>query len=149
MQSAMPLLDVNVLIGAHRVGSPRHEEYARFLVSMATSAGNYSIPTVVRSGFLRIVTNRRIFPVPTPLDKALQFLESLLERDNHTEMEPGERHWKLFVGLCQKIEAKGNDIPDAYLAALSLEKGAELLTADRGFARFPGLKWRHPLDGKD
>jgi hypothetical protein len=143
----MPLLDVNVLIGAHRLGSHRHKEYARFIESLATSVGNYSIPTIVRSGFLRIVTNRRIFPVPTPLDKALEFLDSLLERANHMEMEPGERHWKLFAGLCQEIEARGNDIPDAYLAALALEKGAELITADRGFARFPGLRWKHPLDG--
>ena len=142
----MPLLDVNILIGAHRFGSPRHEEYAGFLVSLATSAGTYSIPAVVRSGFLRIVTNRRIFAVPTPLDKALEFLDSLLERENHTELEPGERHWKLFARLCRKIEAKGNDIPDAYLAALALEKGTELLSADRGFARFPELKWKHPLD---
>jgi predicted nucleic acid-binding protein len=117
----MPLLDVNVLIGAHRLGSSRHKEYARFVESLATSAGTYSIPSIVRSGFLRIVTNRRIFPVPTPLDKALEFLD----------------------------EAKGNDIPDAYLAALALEKGTELITADRGFARFPGLRWTHPLDGKD
>jgi hypothetical protein len=142
----MPLLDVNVLIGAHRLGSPRHKEYARFLDALATSAGNYSIPTIVRSGFLRIVTNRRIFVVPTPLDLALAFLDSLLERENHADMEPGNRHWQLFAGLCRKIEAKGNDIPDAYLAALALEKGTELITADRGFARFPGLKWKHPLD---
>lgn len=145
----MPLLDVNVLIGAHRLGSPRHKEYAHFLATLVTSDGIYSIPTIVRSGFLRIVTNRRIFPVPTPLDKALQFLDSLLERENHIEMEPGERHWELFAALCRKIEAKGNDIPDAYLAALALEKGTELITADRGFARFPGLNWKHPLDGKD
>jgi hypothetical protein len=145
----MPLLDVNVLIGAHRLGSHRHKEYARFVESLATSDVNYSIPAVVRSGFLRIVTNRRIFPVPTPLDIALEFLDSLLERDNHTDLEPGERHWKLFIGLCRKIEAKGNDIPDAYLAALALEKATELITADRSFARFPGLRWKHPLDGKD
>jgi toxin-antitoxin system PIN domain toxin len=145
----MSLLDVNVLIAAHRFGSPRHKEYARFVASLATSAGHYSIPAVVRSGFLRIVTNRRIFPVPTPLDSAFEFLDSLLERENHTEMEPGERHWSLFAALCRKIEAKGNDIPDAYLAALAMEHGTELISADRGFARFPGLKWRHPLDVRD
>jgi toxin-antitoxin system PIN domain toxin len=143
----MSLLDVNVLVSAHRLGSPRHKEFADHLESLATSAENYSIPIVVRSGFLRIVTNRRIFAVPTPLDLALAFLDSLLERENHTDMEPGERHWTLFSGLCRKIEAKGNDIPDAYLAALALEKGTELITADRGFARFPGLQWKHPLDG--
>jgi toxin-antitoxin system PIN domain toxin len=144
----MSLLDVNVLVGAHRLGSPRHKEYARYIESLATSVENFSVPTVVRSGFLRIVTNHRIFAVPTPLDLALQFLDSLLERENYTDMEPGERHWQLFAGLCRKIEAKGNDIPDAYLAALALEKGTELMTADRGFARFPGLKWKHPLDDR-
>jgi toxin-antitoxin system PIN domain toxin len=143
----MSLLDVNVLVGAHRLGSPRHKEYAGYLKSLATSAENYSIPIVVRSGFLRIVTNHRIFAVPTPLDVALQFLDSLLERENHTDLEPGNRHWQLFAELCRRIEAKGNDIPDAYLAALALEKGTELISADRGFARFPGLEWRHPLDG--
>ena len=125
------------------------DKYARFMESLATSGDHYSIPTVVRSGFLRIVTNRRIFPVPTPLDSALAFLDSLLERKNHTEMEPGERHWNLFATLCRKIEAKENDIPDAYLAALAMERGTELITADRGFARFPGLKWQHPLDERD
>ena len=145
----MSILDVNVLISAHRFGSPRHKEYARFVESLMTSAVSYSIPTVVRSGFLRIVTNHRIFPVPTPLDYALEFLDSLLERENHLEMEPGERHWKLFAALCRRIGAKGNDIPDAYLAALALEMGTELITADLGFSRFPGLKWKHPLDGEE
>ena len=42
--------------------------------------------------------------------------------------------------------ARGNDVPDAYLAALAIEQGATWITTDRGFARFPGLRWRLPLD---
>ena len=34
----------------------------------------------------------------------------------------------------------------AYLAATAIEIGAELVTADRGFGRWPGLRWHHPLD---
>jgi uncharacterized protein len=54
-------------------------------------------------------------------------------------------HWDIFAGLCRAGGAQGNLIPDAYLAALASESGSELVTADRGLARFPGLRWRHPL----
>ena len=57
----------------------------------------------------------------------------------------GERHWQHFRRLATRIEARGNDLPDAYLAAYAVENGATWLSADRGFARFPGLRWRHPL----
>ena len=57
--------------------------------------------------------------------------------------------WSALVGAGLKPAPTVGDIPDAYLAALALEKGTELITTDRGFARFPGLKWKHPLDGKD
>jgi hypothetical protein len=58
---------------------------------------------------------------------------------------PGERHWDIFQRLCREANAKGNLIPDAYLAALAIESGAEWITTDRDYARFPGLRWRHPL----
>jgi hypothetical protein len=59
---------------------------------------------------------------------------------------PGERHWEIFTRLCRGTDAKGNVVPDAYLAALAIEAGAEWVTTDRDYARFPGLRWRHPLD---
>jgi predicted nucleic acid-binding protein len=61
-------------------------------------------------------------------------------------ISPGSRHWGIFVDLCRKVGAKGNLIPDAYLAALAIESGSEWITTDRDYARFPGLRWRHPLD---
>jgi predicted nucleic acid-binding protein len=58
----------------------------------------------------------------------------------------GDRHWDIFAALCRKTRARGNHIPDAFLAALAIESGSEFVTADRGFARNPELRWRHPLD---
>jgi hypothetical protein len=58
---------------------------------------------------------------------------------------PGDRHWEIFTRLCRESEAKGNIVGDAYLAALAMESGSEWITTDRDYARFPGLRWRHPL----
>jgi predicted nucleic acid-binding protein len=61
-------------------------------------------------------------------------------------LRPGERHWGLFRRLAGDIDARGNDVADAYLAAYALENNATWLSADRGFARFQRLRWRHPLE---
>jgi predicted nucleic acid-binding protein len=58
----------------------------------------------------------------------------------------GDRHWPIFVDLYRRVGVAGNRVPDAYLAALAIEHGATLATADRGFARYPGRRWEHPLD---
>jgi len=60
-------------------------------------------------------------------------------------LAPGPQHWEIFSGLCQAIGAKGGIVTDAYFAALAIESGSEWITTDRDYARFPGLRWRHPL----
>jgi uncharacterized protein len=52
----------------------------------------------------------------------------------------------LFLNLCRSADARGSLVAGAYLAALAIETGSELITTDRDFARFAGLHWRHPLD---
>jgi hypothetical protein len=60
-------------------------------------------------------------------------------------VRPGPRHWSIFARFCREIGARGNLVPDAFLAALAIEAGCEIITCDRDFARFTGLRWRHPL----
>ena len=64
-------------------------------------------------------------------------------------VQEGPRHRDIFERLCLKAGARGNLFPDAYFAALAIENGATLYCADRGFARFPGLRWQHPLEDTD
>jgi uncharacterized protein len=142
----MDLPDVNVLVYAHREDAEDHERYARWLEALVESDAPFGLSDLVLSGFLRVVTHPRIFDPPTPLEGAMTFVESLRTRPNCVPVAAGERHWELFTGLCRRVGAKGNAVPDAYLAALAIESGNEWVTADRGFARFPGLRWRHPLD---
>jgi toxin-antitoxin system PIN domain toxin len=98
------------------------------------------------SGFVRVVMHPRIFIPPSSLEEALAFVGELRDRPNCVILAPGPRHWDLFVRLCRTAGAKGNLVPDAYHAALAIESGSEWITTDRGFGRFPGLRWRHPLD---
>ena len=112
---------------------------------LATGPEAFGLADAVLSGFLRIVTHPRVFATPTPLVEALRFVEALRGRPNAVRVEPGARHWGLFVDLCRAVDARGNLVPDAWLAALAIESGCEWVTTDRDYARFPGLRWRHPL----
>jgi hypothetical protein len=92
------------------------------------------------------VTHPRIFKTPTPLEIALTFAAVIRDRPNAVLIAPADRHWDIFVRLCRTAGAKGNHVADAYLAALAIESGCEWVTTDRDYARFEGLRWRHPLD---
>jgi len=142
----MILLDVNVLVHAHREDAERHDEYCDWLEGALDQPPGVAVSELVLSGCLRVITHPKVFREPTPLPIALEFLEDFRERDAVRVLAPGPRHWAIFTDLCQRGEARGNLVPDAFHAALAIELGCEWITADRGFARFPDLKWRHPLD---
>jgi hypothetical protein len=139
------LPDVNVLVYAHRQDALRHQEYLNWLNQVLNSDAAFGVSDLVLSGFLRVVTHPRVFRDPTPLSLAQEFAVAIHDHPNALTVSPGERHWDIFQRLCQEVEAKGNLIADAYLAALAIEAGAEWITTDRDFARFPLLRWRHPL----
>ena len=141
----MIITDVNVLVYAYRAEAVDHESYGRWLETVANGDEAFALSEVVLSGFVRVVTHPRIFRPPSPINHALDFAEDLLEQPNCVMIRPGPRHWDLFARLCRESGAHGNLVPDAYLAALAIEAGCELVTTDRDFARFKGLRWRHPL----
>lgn len=141
----MILPDVNVLVYAHRRDSPRHAEYRAWLEDELSGPAAFGLSDLVLSGFLRIVTHPRVFADPTPLDDALEFVDVLRDRENRVPIAPGPRHWSIFRELCETAGVRGNLVPDAYLAALAIEAGAEFITTDRDFTRFPELRTRHPL----
>lgn len=62
-------------------------------------------------------------------------------------VSPGTWTWEIFLDLLERAAPRGNLVPDAYLAAMAIESGCEWITTDRDYARFPELRWRHPLEG--
>ena len=93
---------------------------------------------------MRIATHPKIFRQPSALDEVLRFCEVLLDQPHCVPIQPGEGHWEIFTRLCRDANARGNLVPDAWLAALAIESGCEWVTLDRDYGRFPGLKWHPP-----
>jgi len=105
----------------------------------------YGIVDLVCSGFIRIVTHPRIFRPASTIDEALTFVDQVRGQPACVPIAPGPRHWQIFTRLCRATGARGNLVPDAYLAALAIESGSEWITADGDYGRFPGLRWRRPF----
>jgi toxin-antitoxin system PIN domain toxin len=139
------LFDVNVLIYAQDRSAKDHQAYYNWLQDILNSSVAFGLCDVVLSGFIRIVTHPRILKAPMRSGDALDIIAELRNHPNSLIVEPGDHHWRIFDHLCRHVNAAGNAVPDAYIAALAIESKSELVTADRGFARFPGLAWRHPL----
>ncbi len=142
----MTLFDVNILVYAHRSESPFYPVISEWLKTFVKSDQTFALTSAVTAGFMRIVTHPRIYESPSDIDAATAFVQNLLERPNCTVLEPGIRHWQLFSTLCSSLKARGNAVPDLHLAALALEADCSFASADKGFRRIPGLKWRNPLD---
>lgn len=141
----MLIADVNVFLYAHRAESSRHEEYRDWLQGALTGVEPFGVSELVLSAFLRISTHHRVYLEPSPLEVALEFCQTVVEAPAAVRVRPGPDHWALFTTLVSKAGARGNLVPDAYLAALALEHGATWVTTDRGFARYPQLRWTEPL----
>jgi len=142
----MLLCDVNVLVYAHRGDATHHARYRSWLERALANEPAFGVSELVLSGFVRVVTHPRIFQDPTPLQTALAFAAALRDHPHAIPVYPGVQHWGIFARLCESAGAKGNLVADAYLAALAIESGAEWITTDRDYARFPGLRYRHPFD---
>jgi toxin-antitoxin system PIN domain toxin len=141
----MRLPDVNVLLYTFRDAAPDHQRYRAWLEATVEAEEPFAVADVVLSGFVRVATHPRIFDPPASLDEAFAFARALRGAPTAVLVAPGPRHFDLFEKLCRDGSARGNLVSDAYLAALAIESGSELVTTDRDFARFPGLRWRHPL----
>lgn len=141
----MILTDVNVLVYAFRKDAVDHGRYRDWLQGTMNAPDAYGVADVVLSGFLRVVTHPKVFRQPSTWAEASDFARAVRTQPNSRRIACGDRHWDIFVDLCRRVDAKGNLVADAFLAALAIESGCEWITTDRDYARFPGLRWRHPL----
>ncbi|MBI3688233.1 MAG: type II toxin-antitoxin system VapC family toxin [Actinobacteria bacterium] len=137
--------DVNLLLYAVDSGSPHHETAATWWRSALKGREPIGLPWVTALAFLRLTTNPRIFVRPLGAVQAADVVEGWFGRRHVVPIEPTQRHLALLRGLLDAVGTAGNLVTDAHLAALAIEHGATLCSADADFGRFPGLRWRNPL----
>jgi hypothetical protein len=141
----MMLMDVNVLVYAHREDVKDHLAYRAWLESVLDSNTAYGFSELVLSGFVRVVSHPKVFEKPSSPEVALAFAEQIRSPEHAIRLAPGGGHWDLFSQCVKSASACGNDVPDAYHAALAMEWDCDWVTTDKGFRRFKGLRVRHPL----
>jgi predicted nucleic acid-binding protein len=141
----MILLDVNVLVHAHREDADR---MLRSSFGLKVTCKRH-LECGFGVGAQRLFTRdypSKDFQNTNPSGASARIRRGLPHAQGGCVLGPGPDRWHIFTQLCRKADARGNLVPDAYHAALALELGCEWITLDRGFARFPGLKWKHPLE---
>jgi len=141
----MILPDLNVLLYAADSTSARHQ-VAKSLLEEAinTSGEEVGLPWVIHLGFLRLATSAKVFPNPMTVEQALEWLDHLRAAPTVVALNPGKAHAGILRHLLLTVGTGGNLTTDAHLAALALEHDAKILTGDRDFLRFPGLKVAFP-----
>lgn len=145
----MLMPDVNILVYAHREDEKLHEPYAKWLKALVDGAEPFALSVLVAVGFVRIVTNRRIYQDPTPLPVALAFVEQMTTHPRCRIAVPSQTHLGETMRLCRATAATGKLVADAQHAALAISEGCSWVTRDGDFGRFEphGLRWQHLVLG--
>jgi toxin-antitoxin system PIN domain toxin len=141
------LLDANVLLYAYDSTSAQHEVAAKWLAAALSGAEPTCFSWMTLIAFVRIATNPRAVQRPLRVEDACAIVSSWLDQPCVSVLTPGDRHWAILSRLLVESQASGPLAMDAHLAALAIEHGAVMVTSDRDFRRFDGLKILDPLEG--
>lgn len=143
----MILLDVNVLVYAHRPESSPVTGVTEWLESALSSGESVAVWDVILASAYRILTHPKFFSIhenrELAAEEVLDFLSFV--RDNSIVVSPGPKYWPMFLRIVKSTNATGNMVTDAGIAVLAIERNCRLATFDRDFERFPGLNWFRPI----
>ena len=139
--------DANLLLYAYDSTSDLQAPAGRWLSQILSGSETVGLSWLSVGAFLRIATNSRLGANHIPMSTAIGIVEQWLAVRAVRLIVPGEGHWPVLKEMLVAGRVQGPVTTDAQLAALTMEYGGTLHTADRDFARFPGLRWVNPLAG--
>ena len=141
----MRIPDLNLLIYAVDRQAPLHRSALRWWDATLSGTETVGLAWSVLLGFVRLTTSTRVVRSPLAAEAALDYVDRWLALPVTTVVDPTPRHASVLRDLLGRTGTGGNLVADAHLAALAIEHGAQLCSADRDFGRFPGLTWVDPL----
>jgi hypothetical protein len=142
------LIDANLLIYAIDADSAQHARTRRWLEDTLSSETWVGLAWIVLLAFVRITTRPGIMRRPLTPEHAIGFVDSWLAQPYVTLVAPGDRHWPVMRNLLLAGGTAGNLTSDAHLAALAIEHGCQIASADNDFLRFPGITLVNPLSAE-
>jgi toxin-antitoxin system PIN domain toxin len=134
------VVDANVLLNAVNRRSPHHYRARTWLRDALRGSETIGFPWIVLVAFLRLTTGGVVLEDRLSADQAMDVVEGWLERPNAVVVEPMARHLAILRGLLAVPGNAANVVNDAHIAALAVEYGAEVVSFDRDFGRFPGVR---------
>ncbi|HXG86721.1 MAG TPA: TA system VapC family ribonuclease toxin [Vicinamibacterales bacterium] len=141
----MKIIDTNLLVYAYVPALEQHAAAKRWFEQTLTDDESVGLAWVSVLGFVRVVTNPRVFRIPLLLDRAVAVVDGWFQQQAVEIILPTPRHWSTLRDMLIQGQAGGAMTTDAHLAALAVEHGATIYTTDRDFLRFPGVKVFNPL----
>ncbi len=141
------LVDANLLIYSRDEDSPFHTASLAWLASQLNGDRPVGIAWSSIVAFLRVITSPRITVAPLSATEAWTTVDAWFTAPVVWTPVPTDRHREVLGSLVTSLDLTAKLVPDAHLAALAIEHGLEVCSADSDFARFPGLRWRNPLRG--
>ena len=133
-----------MLLYAVNEADPRHEISRSWLDGALSGQEAVGFAWAALLAFVRLATKVEIFPSPIGAGEAMGRVEAWTRAAPAVIAHPTHRHLEVLGGLLAQVGTGGNLVSDAHLAALALEHNATVVTYDRDFGRFPGVRWRHP-----
>jgi toxin-antitoxin system PIN domain toxin len=137
--------DINLLIYAHNQADPQHTIAKDWWESGINGSEPIGLPWIVMGGFIRLMTHPRVLENPMPITDATACVRRWLDQASVIVLEPGKNFPIIFFNFLENLGSAGNLTTDAHIAALAVEKQAEVHSCDTDFARFDGLRWINPI----
>ena len=142
----MRAIDTNILVYAHREDSPFHIQALNIMTDLANGTTRWAIPWPCVHEFLAIVTHPRIFDPPSPAEIAVKAFQRWIQSPMCQMIGEGPGYSELLGEIIVSAKVSGPMVHDARIAAICIHNGvSELLSCDRDFSRFSGLRTLNPL----
>lgn len=139
------IVDANILLYSIDEDSPFHVPARSWLEDALNGPARIGFPWLTLNAFLRMATHPRASSQPLTPAEAWSFIRDWLGAEPAWIPVPTSRHADVLQRLIIDGDLRGNLMSDAHLAALAIEHGVGVCSADSDFARFPGLTWQNPV----
>ncbi|WP_423918385.1 type II toxin-antitoxin system VapC family toxin [Candidatus Poriferisodalis sp.] len=140
----MKLVDANVLLYAVNEDADRHRESRRWLDWALNGGATVAFAWLALLAFVRVSTHRGVFSQPLTPAEAIAQAREWIAQPAGVVVEPTARHLGIVSELLASSGSGGNLVNDAHLAALAIEHRCEIVSFDRGFNRFEGIRLEAP-----